>query len=213
MIIIKLNKKKISRSDFRALCIDETQKGAKTYEELWRSLGLSVDWSLRYSTIDDRSRHTAQKSFLDLYEKGLIYRSDEPVQWDTHFETALAQADCETIERKGKMYDIAFEGPEGEELIISTTRPELIPACVAMYCNPDDARYKHLVGKMAKVPLSDGRQVPIKTSEEVDVEFGTGLMQVCTFGDGEDVKKWKAAKLDTRIIMGPDGKMTEAAGK
>jgi len=209
----KVNKKKISRSDFRALCIDETQKGAKTYEELWRSLGLSVDWSLRYSTIDDRSRHTAQKSFLDLYEKGLIYRSDEPVQWDTHFETALAQADCETIERKGKMYDIAFEGPDGEELIISTTRPELIPACVAMYCNPDDARYKHLVGKMAKVPLSDGREVPIKTSEDVDVEFGTGLMQVCTFGDGEDVKKWKEDKLDTRIIMGPDGKMTEAAGK
>jgi valyl-tRNA synthetase len=209
----KVNKKKISRSDFRALCIDETQKGAKTYEELWRSLGLSVDWSLRYSTIDDRSRHTAQKSFLDLYEKGLIYRSDEPVQWDTHFETALAQADCETIERKGKMYDIAFEGPEGEELVISTTRPELLPACVAMYCNPDDARYKHLVGKMAKVPLSDGREVPIKTSEEVDVEFGTGLMQVCTFGDGEDVKKWKEDKLDTRIIMGPDGKMTEAAGK
>tara|TARA_R110002124_G_scaffold149220_1_gene315153 strand:+ start:312787 stop:315297 length:2511 start_codon:yes stop_codon:yes gene_type:complete len=209
----KVNKKKISRSDFRQLCIDETQKGAKTYEELWRSLGLSVDWSMRYSTIDDRSRHTAQKSFLDLYEKGLIYRSDEPVQWDTHFETALAQADCETIERKGKMYDIAFEGPGGEELIISTTRPELIPACVAMYCNPDDARYKHLVDKMAKVPLSDGREVPIKTSEDVDVEFGTGLMQVCTFGDGEDVKKWKEDKLDTRIIMGPDGKMTEAAGK
>lgn len=209
----KINKKKTTRSEFRKLCIDETQKGAKTYEELWRSLGLSVDWTLRYSTIDDRSRHTAQKSFLDLYEKGLIYRSDEPVQWDTHFETALAQADCETIERKGKMYDIAFKDTEGNDLIISTTRPELIPACVAMYFNPEDKRYQHLIGKTAIVPLSDGREVPIKTSEEVDIEFGTGLMQVCTFGDGEDVKKWKEDNLDTRIIMGADGKMTEAAGK
>ena len=209
----KINKKKTTRSEFRQLCIDETQKGAKTYEELWRSLGLSVDWTLRYSTIDDRSRHTAQKSFLDLYEKGLIYRSDEPVQWDTHFETALAQADCETIERKGKMFDIAFKDPDGNDLVISTTRPELIPACVAMYFNPEDTRYQHLIGKNAVVPLSDGREVPIKTSEEVDLEFGTGLMQVCTFGDGEDVKKWKEDNLDTRIIMGPDGKMTEAAGK
>lgn len=209
----KINKKQTTRSEFRKLCIEETQKGAKTYEELWRSLGLSVDWTLRYSTIDDRSRHTAQKSFLDLYNKGLIYRSDEPVQWDTHFETALAQADCETIERKGKMYDIAFKDPDGNDLVISTTRPELIPACVAMYFNPEDKRYQHLIGKTAIVPLSDGREVPIKTSEEVDLEFGTGLMQVCTFGDGEDVKKWKEDNLDTRIIMGPDGKMTEAAGK
>ncbi|MED5421804.1 MAG: class I tRNA ligase family protein, partial [Pseudomonadota bacterium] len=209
----KINKKKTTRSEFRKLCIDETQKGAKTYEELWRSLGLSVDWTLRYSTIDDRSRHTAQKSFLDLYNKGLIYRSDEPVQWDTHFETALAQADCETIERKGKMYDIAFKDADGNDLVISTTRPELIPACVAMYFNPEDKRYQHLIGKTAIVPLSDGREVPIKTSEEVDLEFGTGLMQVCTFGDGEDVKKWKEDNLDTRIILGPDGKMTEMAGK
>ncbi len=209
----KVNKKKISRSDFRALCIAETQKGAKTYEKLWRSLGLSVDWSTRYSTIDDLSRHTAQKSFLDLYAKGLIYRANEPVLWDTHFETALAQADLETLDRKGKMYDIQFASEvDGAPLVISTTRPELIPACVAMYFNPNDERYKHLEGKNAIVPLF-GHAVPIKTSEEVDMEFGTGLMQVCTFGDGEDVKKWKEDKLETRVALSPDGKMTALAGK
>ncbi|MCB9987854.1 MAG: valine--tRNA ligase [Rhodospirillales bacterium] len=208
----KVNKKKISRSDFRALCIAETQKGAKTYEKLWRSLGLSVDWSTRYSTIDDLSRHTAQKSFLDLYSKGLIYRANEPVLWDTHFETALAQADLETMDRKGKMYDIQFASEDGQPLVISTTRPELIPACVAMYFNPNDTRYQHLEGKNAVVPLF-GHSVPIKTSGEVDMEFGTGLMQVCTFGDGEDVKKWKEDKLETRLALSPDGKMTALAGK
>ncbi len=208
----KINKKKTTRSEFRALCIEETQKGAKTYEELWRSLGLSVDWDLKYSTIDDLSRHTAQKSFLDLHSKGLLYRANEPVLWDTHFETALAQADLETISRKGKMYDIRFEDSDGNPLIISTTRPELIPGCVGMFFNPSDQRYSKLEGGKAKVPLFD-IEVPILTSDEVDQEFGTGLMMCCTFGDGEDVKKWKENKLETRLVISPDGKMTEAAGK
>lgn len=207
----KVNKKKITRSEFRALCIDETRKGAKTYEKLWRALGLSVDWGLSYSTIDDLSRHTAQKSFLDLYKKGLLYRTNEPVLWDTHFETALAQADLETIARKGTLYDIAFAAPDGTPLVISTTRPELIPACVGLFFNPKDERYTHLKGKDAVVPLF-GHTVKLYTSEDVDLEFGTGLMMVCTFGDGEDVKKWKEHKLDTRVCLTPDGKMTDLAG-
>lgn len=208
----KVNKKKISRSDFRALCISETQKGGKEYEKLWRALGLSVDWDLRYSTIDDLSRHTAQKSFLDLYGKGLIYRANEPVLWDTHFETALAQADLETINRKGKLYDIQFTAEEnGQPLIISTTRPELIPACVGMFFHPDDKRYTVLKDSQAKVPLFD-HAVPILPSDEVDPEFGTGLMMCCTFGDGEDVKKWKENKLETRLCITPEGKMNDLAG-
>lgn len=207
----KVNKKKISRSEFRALCIMETQKGAKVYEKLWRALGLSVDWDLRYSTIDDQSRHTAQKSFIDLYNKGLIYRANEPVLWDTHFETALAQADLDSIERKGKLFDIKFKAESGDDLIISTTRPELIPACVGMFYNPEDKRYAHLKGKKAIVPLF-GHGVPILESEDVDPAFGTGLMMCCTFGDGEDVKKWKQHKLETRMAITPDGKMNELAG-
>ncbi len=207
----KINKKKTTRSEFRALCEEETQIGAKSYAELWRSLGLSVDWDQNYSTIGEHCRKTSQKSFLDLYNKGLIYRSDEPVLWDTHFETALAQADLETLHRKGKLNDIAFSAPDGTQLVISTTRPELIPGCVALYVNPNDERYKHLVGKTAIVPLFN-YEVPIKTSEDVDLEFGTGLMMCCTFGDSEDVNKWKVDKLDTRIVIGKDGKMTELAG-
>lgn len=207
-----IDKRKTTRSEFRALCLEETAKGAKAYEQLWRALGLSVDWRLRYSTIDEHCRRTAQLSFLDLFQKGRIYRSDDPVLWDTHFETALAQADLETIERRGKLHDIAFHGSDGTPLIISTTRPELIPACVALYYNPNDPRYRHLGGTEAKVPLTD-RTVPILSDEEVDLEFGTGLMMVCTFGDGEDVRRWKRDKLQTRVILGPNGKMLPEAGE
>jgi valyl-tRNA synthetase len=206
-----LNKRNTTRSAFRALCLEETQRGGAIYEKLWRALGLSVDWSLRYSTIDEHCRRSAQKSFLDLYRKGRIYRSEEPVLWDTEFETALAQADLDSLERKGKLHDVVFSGPEGQELIIATTRPELIPACVGMYCHPDDERYRAIVGKTAKVPLS-GHEVPILADPDVDRAFGTGLMMVCTFGDGEDVRRWKRDRLATRTVVGKDGRMLEAAG-
>lgn len=208
-----IDKRKTTREAFRNLCLAETAKGAKVYEELWRALGLSVDWRQRYSTIDPHCRRTAQLSFLDLFGKGRIYRSEDPVLWDTHFETALAQADLESIARQGKLHDIAFTAADtGEQLVIATTRPELIPACVALYCNGSDERYAHLVGKMAKVPLTD-REVPILADDDVDTAFGTGLMQVCTFGDGEDVRRWKRDGLATRVIVGRDGKMLETAGK
>ena len=207
-----INKRKTTRAEFRALCLEETRKGGAHYAELWKALGLSVDWRSRYSTIDDHCRRTSQKSFLDLYGKGRIYRSDEPVLWDIHFETALAQADLDTIERKGKLHDIAFKSPEGDDLVISTTRPELIPACVALYCHPTDERYTHLVGKRAVVPLF-GYEVPILTDPDVKLDFGTGLMMVCTFGDGEDVKKWKRDKLQTRLCITSHGRMTELAGE
>lgn len=205
------DKSQISRSDFRALCAAETQEGAKSYEHLWRSLGISVDWKLRYSTIDERCQRVGQLSFIDLFNKGLIYRAEEPVLWDTKFQTALAQADLDTIERKGKMFDIAFKSPEGDDLIISTTRPELLPGCVGLFFNPKDERYQHLKGQKAITPLF-GHEVPILTSEAVDKEFGTGLMMVCTFGDSEDVEKWKEHKLDTRICISANGRMTALAG-
>ena len=207
------NKSQIGRSEFRRLCKEETQAGAKTYEQLWRELGISVDWKLRYSTIDERCQRVGQLSFLDLYNKGLIYRAEEPVLWDTKFQTALAQADLDTIERKGKLFDIEFSAEDGgDPLVISTTRPELIPGCVGLFFNPNDERYKHLENGKAVIPLF-GHKVPILTSEKVDLEFGTGLMMVCTFGDGEDVEKWKDHKLDTRICISADGKMTSLAGE
>lgn len=201
-----INKKNISRHDFRQLCMDETRKGAKAYQDLWESLGLSVDWNLRYSTIDERCQKTSQKAFLELWKKGKIRRVNQPVLWDTHFETSLAQADLETITREGKLYDISFE-----DLVISTTRLELLPACVALFCHPDDKRYTQYLQRKVKVPLF-GHEVPVLTSPDVDSDFGTGLMMVCTFGDGEDVKKWKDNKLDTRIILTPSGRLNELAG-
>lgn len=207
-----IDKQKTTRSEFRTLCLEETRKGAAVYQQLWRDLGLSVDWNLRYSTIDDHCRRTSQKSFLDLHAKGRLYRATEPVLWDTSLGTALAQADLDTLARKGRLFDIAFADADGNPLVISTTRPELIPACVALYCNPDDERYRHLVGGTAKVPLAD-REVPIEADEEVAVDYGTGLMMVCTFGDAEDVRRWKRDELDTRIVIGPDGRMLETAGE
>ena len=206
-----INKRKTTRKEFRELCLQVTAEGIKQYEELWRALGLSVDWRLRYSTIDEHCRRTAQKSFIELFQMGRIYRSNEPVLWDTHFETALAQADLESLERKGKLHQVSFPRNGAEPLIIATTRPELIPACVALYCNPGDERYKEIIGKSATVPLSH-REVPIKADADVSTEFGTGLMMVCTFGDGEDVRRWKRDGLDTRLCINPNGKMTELAG-
>jgi valyl-tRNA synthetase len=206
-----VNKKKISREEFRNLCIKETLESSKNYMDDFLNLGISIDTSLYYQTNDEHASRTAQKSFIELFRKGKVYRSNDPVLWDTTFESALAQADLETVEREGVLYDIVFKDENGKDLIISTTRPELLPACVALYFNPDDKRYSHLEGKKAKVPLFD-IEVPVKTSDAVEKDFGTGLMMVCTFGDSEDVLKWKLDKLDTRVVINKDGRMNEKAG-
>jgi valyl-tRNA synthetase len=198
----------ISRSDFRRLCLDETRRGAAAYEDLWRALGLSVDWRHRYSTIDDRSRRIAQRSFLELWHRGRIYRTDAPVQWDPLAQTSLSQADVETRERRARLYEIAFS--DGAR--IATTRPELLPACVALYRHPDDARWAHLDGASVAVPLF-GHRVPVRADADVRPDFGTGLLMVCTFGDGDDVERWRRDGLPVRICLGPDGRLTDAAGR
>ena len=208
----EINKARTTRSEFRALCLTETAAIAVSYERFWRKLGLSVDWRLRYSTIDDHCRRTAQKSFLDLFQKGRVYRSEEPVFWDPSMQTALAQADLETITRNSTLHDIAFRAPDGRDLVISTTRPELIPSCVALYFNPEDERYASLAGRHAIVPIT-GHEVPILSDEDVRTDFGTGLMMVCTFGDGADVQRWKRDGLDLRLGIDPAGKLTDVAGE
>ncbi|MCL4234367.1 MAG: class I tRNA ligase family protein, partial [Deltaproteobacteria bacterium] len=207
----KIDKSKITREEFVKLCLDETRAGAQVYRDLWESLAISVDWDLTYSTIQPRSVHTAQKSFLDLAHKGLVTRRDEPITWCYTCQTSLAQADIDTEERDTTLNDIAFTGPNGEQLVISTTRPELIPACVALYVNPDDDRYRAIVGKKARVPLCD-YEVEIRTHEDVAMDFGTGLMMVCTWGDSDDVKKWKEHQLDTRALFTAWGKLNDLGG-
>jgi valyl-tRNA synthetase len=194
------------RAEFTALCLAETRRVAERYEDLWRRLGLSVDWSLRYSTIDARCQRTAQTSFIKLYEAGYLRRAQDPILWCPEDRTSLAQADVEDLERTSRLHTIKF----GPDLLIATTRPELLPACVALYHHPDDARYSGL--ERATVPLF-GYEVRVLTDESVDPGYGTGLMMVCTFGDSEDVLKWRRDGLPLRLVMEPDGRLGPLAGE
>ncbi len=207
----KINKSKITREEFIDLCLKETKIGIDIYKSLWRSVGISADYSLSYSTIDERCRKTAQKSFIDLYGKGLIERRNEPILWCPQCRTSLAQADVVLEEFAGVLYDIEFKSDEGKSLIISTTRPELLGGCVAVYANPADERYRFLEGKSVKTPLYN-KKVPVKYDESVDMSYGSGLMMVCTWGDAEDVKKWKEHALDTAIIIDRAGRLNELSG-
>ena len=173
-----IDKSKITKSAFIALCLKETEKGAQTYRTFWDLLGISVDWTKIYSTISPLARKISQWSLIDLYKKGALYRSLSPVLWCPSCHTAIAQADWEDTEEESKINYVHFTCQE-EKITIATTRPELLPACVALYVHPEDVRYKHLIGKNATVPLFS-YEVPIRTSEKVERVFGTGLMMVCT---------------------------------
>ncbi len=194
------------RAEFVALCLAETRRTAERYEDLWRRLGLSLDWSLRYSTIDARCQRTAQTSFIKLYQAGYLRRAQDPILWCPEDRTSLAQADVEDLERTSRLHTIRFPGG----LLIATTRPELLPACVALYHHPADARYAGR--ERAVVPLF-GYEVPVLTDESVDPEYGTGLMMVCTFGDSEDVLKWRRDGLALRLVVEPDGRLGPLAGE
>ena len=206
----KINKAKISRQEFIDLCLQETTAGAEIYKSIWQKLGIGVDWSLTYNTIGREAQRVAQKSFLDLFKKGLVYRESAPSFWCTKCETALAQADLEGEEIDGVMHYINFNSSSGQKLTIATTRPEMLPACVALYVHPNDDRYFDLIGTTAEVPLFN-QKVDILTHSDVDLETGTGLMMVCTWGDGEDIKKWKENGLATRALISTNGRLTDIA--
>ena len=199
----------LSRPNFIEACETLTKEDEKAYLALWQRLGLSVDWRQEYSTVGAHCRKVAQLSFLDLFEKGHLYSSDAPTLWDVDFQTAVAQAELEDREMDSTFNDIAFkvEGSE-EEFIIATTRPELLPACVAVTAHPDDERYKHLFGKRAVTPLF---HVPVRIfpSEVVDMEKGTGILMVCTFGDQTDVEWWRSETLPLRQVIGRRGRLVE----
>jgi valyl-tRNA synthetase len=201
-----ISAKRMDKSEFRARVLEAVKRQLPEFSSDWIRLGVSADFDNSYSTIDDHSRKTSQLSFIDLHKKGLVYRKETPVTWCVQCQTAIAQAEFDNIEKDSSMNTIAFKGPGGEELLIMTTRPELVPACVALAAHPADKRYKALKGKEVLVPLS-GHKVPVIFDEKADPQRGTGLMMVCTFGDKEDVEKWHVHKLDTKIIFTPDGKV------
>ena len=202
---------KMKREDFVKICLEVIKEEKPKFIQSWKDIGMSADFKHSYSTIDTHSQITSQASFLDLFAKGRIFQQESPVSWCVSCQTAIAQAEFENIDMTSHFNDIAFSCG-GKEVIISTTRPELIPACVALFHHPDDERYKKLKGKFAKVPLFN-YEVPILADESVDKEKGTGLMMVCTFGDKEDVDKWYRYKLPLRVVFEKYGRMNELAAE
>jgi valyl-tRNA synthetase len=193
--------------------LEETKRVGETYRKMWTDVGLSVDWSLLYTTISPFCQKIAQRSFIELYKAQRLERADEPIMWCVKCQTALSQADLEDMEKSSTFYDVKFKFKhDGSDIIIATTRPELIPACVALFVNPKDERYRNYVGKTAIVPIFD-YEVPILEDETVDMEVGTGFMMVCTWGDIEDVNKWRKYNLDARLVIDDKGIMNELAGK
>jgi valyl-tRNA synthetase len=199
----------ISRPNFVELCLRLTESDEQVFEALWRTLGLSVDWSMTYTTIGRPAQRISQRSFLGLLARGGAYQLEAPTLWDVDFQTAVAQAELEDRERPGAMHRVRFAPAEGGgEALIETTRPELIPACVALLAHPDDERHRALVGRDVLTPLFATR-VPVMTHRLVEREKGTGLVMVCTFGDLTDVMWWRELGLPVRSVLGPDGRLSE----
>ena len=194
----------VSRPNFIELCNRLTAEDEKAFEHLWRHLGLSVDWNNTYATIDRRAQRVSQTSFLRLLKKGAAYQLEAPTLWDVDFRTAVAQAELEDREQPGAYHRITFDRPGGAAIEIETTRPELIPACVALVAHPDDERYKPLFGTEVFTPLF-GVGVPIRAHALADPAKGSGIAMICTFGDLTDVIWWRELSLPVRAVLLPNG--------
>jgi valyl-tRNA synthetase len=194
----------ISRRNFVELCGRLTVEDEKAFEELWRRLGLSVDWGLTYTTIGRRAQAVSQQAFLNNLARGEAYTAEAPTLWDVGFRTAVAQAELEDRERPGAYYRLRFHGPDGP-VEIDTTRPELLPACVALVFAPGDERYQHLLGATVRTPFFDV-EVPVYEHPMAAADKGTGIAMVCTFGDLTDVIWWRELDLETRAVIGRDGR-------
>jgi valyl-tRNA synthetase len=199
----------VSRPNFVELCLRLTAEDEKAFEHLWRYLGLSVDWSMTYATIGKRAQRVSQASFLRLLKRGIAYQLEAPTLWDVDFRTAVAQAELEDREQPGAYHRIRFARPSaspgaGAYVEIETTRPELIPACVALVAHPDDERYKPLFGTDVITPLF-GVPVPVRAHTLADPEKGSGVAMICTFGDITDVTWWRELSLPVRAIIQPNG--------
>ncbi|WP_326637946.1 valine--tRNA ligase [Nonomuraea fuscirosea] len=195
----------ISRRNFVELCQQLTAIDEQAFEEVWRRVGLSVDWSLLYTTISDESRAVSQRAFLRNLLRGEAYLAEAPTLWDVSFRTAVAQAELEDREWPGAFHKISFYGEKGP-VYIETTRPELIPACVALVAHPDDERYQELFGTSVLTPLF-GVEVPVLAHRLAEPDKGTGIAMICTFGDITDVTWWRELHLPTRPVIGWDGRL------
>ncbi|MBV7431846.1 valine--tRNA ligase [Dermabacteraceae bacterium TAE3-ERU5] len=200
------NQLPISRRNFIELCERLTTEDEKSFEQVFRQLGLSVDWRQTFQTINDRARATSQKAFLEHLSAGSAYQSEAPTQWDVTYRTAVAQAEQEDRERPGAYHRISFHKADGSPLYIETTRPELLPACVALVAHPDDERYSDLFGTTVTSPLFEV-EVPVLAHPLAQMDKGAGIAMICTFGDATDVIWWRELQLPTRCVIGRDGRL------
>jgi valyl-tRNA synthetase len=197
----------VSRRNFVELCQRLTEADEKTFESLWRLMGISVDWSLTYSTVSRASQRVSQIAFLRNVRRGEAYSLEAPSLWDATFQTAVAQAELEDRIRPGAYHDLRFHAanrPDG--LVISTTRPELLVSCVALVAHPDDPRYQPLFGTTARTPVFDV-EVPVLAHRAAEPDKGTGMAMVCTFGDLTDVIWWRELELATRTVIDKVGRL------
>jgi valyl-tRNA synthetase len=208
----KVSSSHMSRDEFIKVCTDFLKEERPQFIQDWITVGMSCDFDLCYSTIDNHARKIAQKTFLDLAKQNRVYQKEAPVIWDTVFQTAIAQAELEDIERQSFFNDIVFKTQSGDELLIGTTRPEMLSACVAVFAHPADERYKHLIGTQVTTPIYDDT-VTVLADEKADPEKGTGLVMCCTFGDQTDIEWYKKHNLPIKSAIGKNGKMTELSGK
>jgi valyl-tRNA synthetase len=208
-----VDSKTMSREKFIELCEKVIEEEfVPTFVKDSKRLGISADRTLFYSTIDKNSRKISQKSFMDLYKMGREYREKSPALWCPTCQTTIAQVELEDVKKKTFFNDIIFKLEDDKDLIIATTRPELLPACVAIFINPKDKRAKKLVGKKAIVPIFNFK-VPILADEKADPEKGSGIVMCCTFGDQTDMEWQKEHKLEIKTAIAKDGTMTELTGK
>ena len=199
----------VSRPNFIELCNRLTTEDEKVFEALWKHLGLSVDWSMTYATIGRRAQRVSQLAFVRLLQRGWAYQLEAPTLWDVDFRTAVAQAELEDRELPGAYHRIRFARADGGAPIeIETTRPELIPACVALVAHPDDERYQGLFGKDVVTPLF-GVRVPVRAHALADPSKGSGIAMICTFGDITDVTWWRELSLPVRAIIQADGTLRD----
>ena len=200
----------VSREEFRRLCIEHTEEQIEAMRETMRMLGFSQDWTHEYVTMEPEYWGLTQRSFVEMADRGYIYQDEHPVNWCPRCQTAIADAEVEAEDRTGTLHTITFVGTEGTEIEIATTRPELLPACVALAVHPDDADHAERVGEHFEVPLF-GQEVELIADDAVDSDFGTGAVMICTFGDKQDVTWWAEYDLDLRVALTEDGRLTDLA--
>ncbi|MFC2641813.1 MAG: valine--tRNA ligase, partial [Propionibacterium acidifaciens] len=196
----------ISRRNFVELCHRLTQVDERAFAELWHRVGLSVDWNQLYTTIGAETQRISQLAFLRNYERGEAYMSEAPTMWDVTFQTAVAQAELEARDYPGAYHRLAFHRPDGSDVFIETTRPELLVSCCALIAHPDDERYRELFGTTVTTPVF-GVEVPVLAHPAAEMDKGAGIAMCCTFGDLTDVQWWRELELPTRTVIGRDGRL------